>query len=89
MGWHPVLFEVCDLWLKPTSNAAANYKGNRVGIVVTCEGGEFRGGRGGGIVYDNGGKKVQAFKGDGGFDHFPVIHPWRETAENNRISVAH
>lgn len=67
----PVLFEVCDLWLKPTSNAAANYKGNRIGIVVTCEGGEFRGGRGGGIVYDNGGKKVQAFKGDGGFDHFP------------------
>ena len=52
-------------------NAAANYKGNRIGIVVTCEGGEFRGGRGGGIVYDNGGKKVQAFKGDGGFDHFP------------------
>lgn len=69
----PVLFEVRDLWLKPTVNGAANYKGNRIGVVVTCEGGEFRGGRGGGIVYDNGGKKVKSFKGDGGFDHFPAF----------------
>lgn len=69
----PVLFEVRNLWVKPELNSAPNFKGSRVGVIVTCDGGEFRGGRGGGIVYDNDGKKMKAFKGDGGFDHFPAF----------------
>lgn len=65
----PVLFEVRDMRLKPDLNASPNYKGTRVGVIITCEGGEFRGGRNGGWVYDNEGKKVQQFKGDGGKGH--------------------
>jgi len=72
-GTIPVLFEVRDLWINPETNSAANFKGNRVGVIVSCEGGEFRGGRGGGIVYDDAGKRMERFKGDGGHDHFPAF----------------
>ena len=72
-GTIPVIFEVRDLWINPEINSAANFKGNRVGVIVTCEGGEFRGGRGGGNVYDNDGERQQQFKGDGGYAHFPAF----------------
>ncbi|OPZ22557.1 MAG: Inositol 2-dehydrogenase [candidate division BRC1 bacterium ADurb.BinA364] len=65
----PALFEVRDLYLKPELKASPNYAGIRIGVVITCEGGEFRGGRGGGWVYDNNGEKVRQFKGDGGGGH--------------------
>lgn len=65
----PVFFEVRQLRLKPDMNAAANYKGIRVGILVECEGGSFRGGRGGGWIYDDKGVKMKQFKGDGGEQH--------------------
>jgi len=70
-GGVPALFEVRDLWVKPDVNARANFKGNRVGVIVTCEGGEFRGGRGGGIIYYDGNKRGEKFTGDGGYDHMP------------------
>ncbi|EDY83858.1 Oxidoreductase family, NAD-binding Rossmann fold protein [Verrucomicrobiia bacterium DG1235] len=66
-----VIFEVNNLWMNPETDAASHYKGHRIGVIVTCEGGEFRGGRGGGIVYDENNKKRERFKGDGGYDHFP------------------
>ena len=65
------IFEVRNLWVDPATDASPHYKGIRVGVIVTCEGGEFRGGRGGGIVYDENNQKQQRFTGDGGFDHFP------------------
>ncbi|QXD22685.1 Gfo/Idh/MocA family oxidoreductase [Opitutia bacterium ISCC 51] len=67
----PVLFEVRDLYINPDTPAASNYKGHRIGVVITCEGGEFRGGRGGGSIYDENNKKVKTWKGDAGFDHYP------------------
>ncbi|MBK1877571.1 Gfo/Idh/MocA family protein [Pelagicoccus mobilis] len=72
-GTVPAHFEVRNLWVSPETNAAPNYKGYRVGVIVTCEGGEFRGGRGGGIVYYEGNKKGERFKGNGGFDHMPAF----------------
>ena len=72
-GGIPALFEVRNLWVKPELNNAPNFKGSRVGVIVTCEGGEFRGGRGGGFVYDNDGERVKAFKGDRGSNHFPAF----------------
>ncbi len=72
-GTVPALFEVRDLWVTPETNARANFKGNRVGVIVTCEGGEFRGGRGGGIIFYDGNKRGERFKGDGGFDHMPAF----------------
>jgi len=65
----PVLFEVRDMRLKPDVNASPSYGGIRVGVIITGEGGEFRGGRGGGWVYDPDGKKVKQFPGDAGGDH--------------------
>ena len=81
-GGVPALFETRDLWINPKTNARANYKGSRVGVIITCEGGEFRGGRGGGIVY-HGKKRGEQFNGDGGFDHMPAfiraVHSRRES----------
>ncbi len=65
----PVFFETRQLRLKPGVNAVANYLGTRVGIIVECEGGSFRGGRGGGWIFDQDGKKMKQFKGDGGKGH--------------------
>ncbi|MCZ6674981.1 MAG: hypothetical protein O7C75_18780, partial [Verrucomicrobia bacterium] len=67
----PVLFEVRDLYINRKTPAASSYKGHRIGIIVTCEGGEFRGGRGGGSLYDENNKKIKSWKGDAGFDHYP------------------
>ena len=69
----PVLFELRDMWATPKYETASHFRGHRFGIVVECEGGEFRGGRGGGSVYDHNGDRMKAFKGDGGFDHFPAF----------------
>ena len=65
----PARFEVCDLKVSPDLNASPHFKGIRVGVIVTCEGGEFRGGRGGGWVYDHDGNRMQNFRGDGGESH--------------------
>ena len=46
-----------------------HYKGIRIGVVVQCENGYFAGGRGGGKIYDNNGKKIMDFPGDGGGSH--------------------
>ncbi|MGB6222317.1 Gfo/Idh/MocA family protein [Haloferula sp.] len=70
LGDVPVIFELNDLWIKPGTNAAPSYKGTRVGMIVTCEGGEFRGGRGGGNIFSLDGKnKIQKFPGDAGNGH--------------------
>ncbi len=68
-GRAPMVFEVCDMWLKPDLNASPAFRGIRVGVILECEGGEFRGGRGGGDVFDPQGQKIQKFPGDGGKDH--------------------
>jgi len=43
-----------------------DYKGVGVGIIVTCEKGEFRGGRGGGKVLAPDGSELASWKGGGG-----------------------
>jgi predicted dehydrogenase len=68
-GRVPMVFEVCDMWLKPDLNAAPAFRGIRVGIILEYEGGEFRGGRGGGDAFDTKGGKIQKFPGDSGKDH--------------------
>jgi predicted dehydrogenase len=70
LGGVPVIFEVNDLWRKPDLNAGVTYKSLRVGVIVTCEGGEFRGGRGGGYILAPDGKtKIAKFPGDSGGGH--------------------
>ena len=43
-----------------------NYRGVGVGVIVTCENGEFRGGRGGGKVYAEDGSELAAWRGGQG-----------------------
>ncbi len=66
----PCVIEVNDLKLSPERNVAGNRNGVRVGIIVRCEGGELRGGRGGMyVVGDDGKTRIQKFPGDGGANH--------------------
>jgi predicted dehydrogenase len=70
MAGVPVIFEVNNLWLTPERNVAPQFRGIRVGVVITCEGGEFVGGRGGGYIQSPDGKeRLHRFPGDGGAAH--------------------
>jgi predicted dehydrogenase len=89
----PVFFEVRDLKLTPDLNAAPSFMGTRIGVVITCEGGYFVGGRGGGWIYDNDGKKMQQFKGDGGGEHMgnfiDAVRSRKEADLRAPLSVGH
>lgn len=66
----PVTIEVNNITMSPTVNAAPIRNGIRIGIIIKCEGGEVRGGRGGMYaVAEDGKTKLQSFKGDGGASH--------------------
>ncbi len=62
----PVLYEVHNLPKSKDSNEAPDFRGERVGVIVNCEGGSVSLYRG--IAWDNEGKQVALFKGGG--DHF-------------------
>jgi len=66
----PVVIEVNDLKLAPDRNVPSIRDGIRVGILVRCEGGTLRGGRGGMyVVGDDGKTRIHSFPGDGGKSH--------------------
>ena len=66
----PVIFEVRNLHQQDEHKNVGRFaKGPGVGIIITGEQGEFRGGRGGGAFYDLDGKPVEEFKGDSGRTH--------------------
>lgn len=66
----PVVFEVRNIHQKGKQEKLGKFaKGPGVGIIVTGENGEFRGGRGGGAFYDLDGNKIEQFKGDAGRTH--------------------
>ncbi len=66
----PCTIIVNDLTLAPKRNVPGLYHGTRVGLVVTCEGGQLRGGRSGTYaVGPDGKKRIAKFPGDGGKLH--------------------
>ena len=65
----PIIYEVRGLRRRKGLRAREHYRGTSFGMVIQCEGGYFAGGRGGGWVYDNDGKKTKQFPGDGGIEH--------------------
>jgi len=65
----PIFIENRNLPSKKGANAMDHILGVREGIIFQCEGGYFAGFRGGGWVYDNKGKRIKQFKGDGGRGH--------------------
>lgn len=66
----PVTIEVNNLCMSPEVNAAPVRNGIRIGVVIKCEDGEVRGGRGGMYAVAADGKtKLQSFRGNGGAAH--------------------
>jgi predicted dehydrogenase len=65
----PIIYEVRGLRRRRGLRAREHYRGTSFGMVIDCEGGYFAGGRGGGWVYDNDGKRIKQFPGDGGIGH--------------------
>jgi len=65
----PMIYEVRNLRRRKGLRARDHYRGTNFGMVVNCEGGYFRGGRGGGWAYDNNNKKIKQFPGEGGLGH--------------------
>ncbi|MBN1845945.1 MAG: Gfo/Idh/MocA family oxidoreductase [Sedimentisphaerales bacterium] len=65
----PLIFEVRGLPRKSGDSAMDYYRQTQIGIAVQCEGGYFCGGEGGGWTYDNDGKRIKRFRGDGGGGH--------------------
>jgi predicted dehydrogenase len=65
----PLSYEICGVPRVESAKALDAYRGVRASMVLECEGGFFAGGRGGGWAYDNAGRKIRQFEGDGGQDH--------------------
>jgi hypothetical protein len=75
----PIIYEIralprvksdkVDVYQGITSRGMDRYRGVNFGMVIQCEHGYFAGGRGGGWTYDNDGKKIKQFPGDGGAGH--------------------
>jgi predicted dehydrogenase len=65
----PIIIEVRGLPRAKGVRGMDSYRGVRSGNIIQCENGYFGGGRGGGWAYDNDGKKIRQFKGDGGGGH--------------------
>jgi len=65
----PIFIENRNLPVKKGDKAMDHFRGIREGVVLQCENGYFAGFRGGGWAYDNQGKKIRQFKGDGGGAH--------------------
>ena len=65
----PICVEIRNLPTRSGANWMDNLRGVREGIVLQCENGYFAGLRGGGWSYDNQGKKLKQFAGDGGGNH--------------------
>ena len=70
-GEIPVIVDVHNLPRAKGVRGDDVYKRRRTKafLVVECENGYYAGGRGGGASYDQEGKKLQSFKGDGGRAH--------------------
>ena len=65
----PIMYEVRGLRRRKNLRARSHLRGTSFGMIVHCEGGYFAGGRGGGWAYDDKGKKIKQFPGEGGMDH--------------------
>jgi predicted dehydrogenase len=65
----PIIIENRNLPTSKGQRSMDQLKGVREGVIFQCEHGYFGGFRAGGWVFDNNGKKIKQFKGDGGSDH--------------------
>jgi len=69
VGRFPFVAQLRALPTKTGMKAMDHYRGIRLGTVVQCANGYYAGGRGGGWIYDNDGKRLEPVEGDGGRGH--------------------
>ena len=85
----PLLYEVHNLRKAKGSNEMSDFRGERVGVVVNCEGGSVSLYRG--TAWDKQGKEVQKFSGGG--DHFvnfiEAVRAGRREDLNAEVEVGH
>jgi predicted dehydrogenase len=65
----PIFWESRNLPAVAGKKGSDPIMGKTAAIYVKCEGGYFVGGRGGGATYDNAGKLIKKYPGDGGRSH--------------------
>lgn len=65
----PIVVEIRNLPTRTGVKWMDNMRGVREGLIFQCEHGYFAGFRGGGWAYDNQGKRLKQFSGDGGGHH--------------------
>lgn len=89
----PLIYESRGLPANPDTEDMDHNRGVRInGVTILCEGGYFAG-YGGGVVYDNNGKVVTKFAGDGGGTHmenfFDAVRSRRAEDLKAPIAVGH
>ncbi len=89
----PVIFEVRNLYQKDQPELGCYQPGPKVGIIVTCENGEYRGGRGGGAFYDPNGEIIRKFEGEPDElcmqNFIDAVHSSDQTAVNSSVESAY
>ncbi len=85
----PILYEVHNLRKAKGSTEMSDFRGERVGVIVDCEGGSVSLYRG--IAWDGDGKEVKRFSGGG--DHFAnfieAVRKGDRSALNAEVEVGH
>lgn len=89
----PMMIEIRNLPQRAGLRAMDSFLGIREGFVLYYEGGYFAGLRGGGGVYDNKGKLIRRFSGDGGIGHaanfIDAVRSRRDGDLNAPITAGH
>lgn len=68
-GSIPVVIGLSNLPGEPKGRKSPSHPGPESGYIAYCEGGRFEGQRGRGVAYDNQGKKIKEFRGQGDLLH--------------------
>jgi hypothetical protein len=68
-GSIPVVIGLSNLPAEPGGKKSPAHPGPSSGYMAFCEGGRFEGQRGRAVAYDNDGKKIKEFKGNGDVKH--------------------
>jgi predicted dehydrogenase len=89
----PILFALSNLPSVPGAQTALKFDDVETGYVVLCEGGAYRGVRGGGVAVDLSGKEIKRFRGDSGAGHmknfFEAVRTRSRDVLNAPIEVGH
>jgi predicted dehydrogenase len=92
-GIVPVVFSLSNLPRKSGTTQEPAYRGIRSGYVIQFENGYYAGGRGGGASFDNKGKRIETFKGDGGGEHaknfIEAVKTRNRSIQNAEIEQTH